>query len=139
MPKPLFTTFPSSDIVSQHIYGKVSADFPAVLEAVSNCLRGAVNTNRHAINSCIDDSLCEGWAGESDEAQPQVIDHRLFRFWVDGHPNRTGLEWKKAMEPKCGLQANDTIGYALAREHYLALKARGETLAGVESTRDLQN
>ena len=139
MPKPLFTTFPSSDTFLQHSYGEVPTNFPAVLEAVSNCLGGAVDTNRHAINSCIDDSLCEGRAGESNEAQHQVIDHRLFRFWVDGHPNRTGLEWKKAMQPKCGLQANDTIGYALAREHYLALKGCGETLTGIESTPDLQN
>jgi len=30
------------------------------------------------------------------------------------------------------------IGYALAREHYLALKVCGETRTGVESTPDLQ-
>jgi hypothetical protein len=138
MPKPLFTTFPSSDTVSQHFYGEVAANFPAVLEAVSNCLRRAVNTNGHTINPCIDDSLCEGLAGESDEAQPQAIDHRLFRFWVDGHPNRTRVKWKKAVEPKCGLKANNAIGYARAREHYLALKSCGEILTRIKPPPDLQ-
>jgi hypothetical protein len=72
MPKPLFATFPLSDTFSQHFYGEVAAKFLAALETVSDCLRYAVNTNRHAINSHIDDSLCECLAGEAGEAQPQV-------------------------------------------------------------------
>ena len=39
------------------------------------------------------------------------------------------------MEPDCGLQANDAIGYARARDHYLALKACGEIFMGVIDTR----
>jgi hypothetical protein len=65
-------------------------------------------------------------ARESDEAQFQATGHRLFRFKVDGHPNRSRVKWKKAVEPDCGLQANDALGYALTREHYLALKVRGK-------------
>ena len=42
------------------------------------------------------------------------------------------------MEPDCRLQANDAIGYALAREHYLALKVCGKILAGVKTAPDLQ-
>jgi hypothetical protein len=42
------------------------------------------------------------------------------------------------VEPDCGLKANDAIGYALTREHYLALKVRGKILAGVKPTPDLQ-
>jgi hypothetical protein len=45
MSKSLFTTLPPSDTFSQHFYGEVAADFPAVLEAVNNSLRCAVNTN----------------------------------------------------------------------------------------------
>jgi len=67
MSKPLFTAHPPSDTFSQHFYGEVAADFPAVLEAVNNSLRCAVNTNRNSIDLRIDDSLCEGLAGESDE------------------------------------------------------------------------
>jgi len=113
MSKPLFAAIPSRDTFSQHFRSEVVANIPAVLEAVSNCLRRAVDTNRHAINPCIDDSLCEGEAGESDDAQPQAIDHRFFRFQVDSHPNRGRVKWKKAMEPDCGLQANDAIGTRL--------------------------
>jgi len=92
----------------------------------------------HSIEFRIDDSLCESLARESDEAQPQAIGHRLFRFKVDGHPNRSCVKWKKAVEPDCGLQANDAIGYALTREHYLALKVRGKILTCVKPAPDLQ-
>jgi len=67
-----------------------------------------------------------------------VTGRRLFRFKVDGHPNRSRVKWKKAVEPDCGLQANDAIGYALTREHYLALKVRGKILAGIKPSPDLQ-
>jgi hypothetical protein len=50
----------------------------------------------------------------------------------------SGVKWKQAVEPDCGLQANDAIGYALAREHYLPLKACGEILTGVKPSPDLQ-
>src|SRR6266403_342045 len=122
MPKSLFATFSSSDTFSQHIYGEFATHLPTVLEAVSNSLRLAVDTNSHSIDFRIEDSLCESLAGESDEAQPQAIDHGLFCFKVDGHPNRGGIKGKKAMEPDCGLKANDAFGYALARKNYLALK-----------------
>ena len=92
----------------------------------------------HSIEFRIDDSLCESLARESDEAQPQAIGHRLFRFKVDGHPNRGRVKREKAMEPDCGLQANDAIRYALTREHYLALKVCGKILTGVKPTPDLQ-
>src|SRR5258708_913034 len=68
MSKPLFTALPPSDTFSQHFYGEVAADFPAVLEVVNNSLRRAVNTNRNSIDLGIDDSLWEGLAGESDES-----------------------------------------------------------------------
>jgi hypothetical protein len=73
MPKSLFATFPSSDTFSQDVYGEAAAKFLAVLETVSDCLRRAVNTNRNAINPCIDDSLSKGLTGESDEAQSQAF------------------------------------------------------------------
>jgi hypothetical protein len=41
------------------------------------------------------------------------------------------------MEPKCGLQANDAVGYARAREHYLPLKACGEIFTGTKPPPDL--
>jgi hypothetical protein len=69
MPESLFATFTSSDTFSQHLYSEVAAKFLAVLEAVSDGLCRAVNTNGHAINSYILDSLCQCLAGESDEAQ----------------------------------------------------------------------
>jgi hypothetical protein len=138
MPESLFATFTSIDTFSQHLYSEVAAKFLAVLEAVSNGLCRAVNSNRNAINSYILDSLCQCLAGESDEAQFQATGHRLFRLWVDGHPNRSRVKWKKAVEPGGGLKANDAIGYALTREHYLALKVRGEILTGVKPTPDLQ-
>jgi hypothetical protein len=34
-------------------------------------------------------------AGESDEAQFQATGHRLFRFKVDGHPNRSRVKWSQ--------------------------------------------
>ena len=46
-----------------------------------------------------------------------------------------------AAEAAKGLHVNhrdDAIGYALTREHYLALKVRGKILAGVKPTPDLQ-
>jgi len=138
MPESLFATFTSIDTFSQHLYSEVAAKFLAVLEAVSDCLCRAVNSNRNAINSYILDSLCQCLAGESDEAQIQATGHRLFRFRVDGHPNRSRVKWKKAVEPDCGLQANDAIGYALTREHYLALKVRGKILTCVKPSPDLQ-
>jgi hypothetical protein len=138
MPKSLFATFPSSDTFSQHFSGEIAAKFPAVLDAVSDCLCQAVDTNWNAINSSVLDSPCQCFAGESDEAQSQAIDHRLFRFRVDCHANRGRVKWKKAVVPDCGLQANDAIGYALTREHYLVLKVRGKILAGVKPTPDLQ-
>ena len=115
MPESLFATFTSIDTFSQHLYSEVATKFLAVLEAVSDCLRRAVDSNRNAINSSILDSLCQCLAGESDEAQFQATGHRLFRFKVDGHPNRGRVKWKKAVEPDCGLQANDAIGYPLTR------------------------
>jgi hypothetical protein len=138
MPKSLFATFTSIDIFSQHLYSEVAAKFLAILEAVSDGLCRAVNSNRNAINSYILDSLCQCLAGESDEAQFEATGHRLFRFKVDGHPNRSRVKWKKPVEPDCGLQANDAIGYARAREHYLALKACGEILTGIKPPPDLQ-
>src|SRR6266478_5581866 len=138
MPESLFATFTSIDTFSQHLYSEVAANFPAVLEAVSDRLCRAVDTNRNAFNSCILDSQCECLAGESDEAQSRVTGHRLFRFRVDGHPNRGRVKWEKAVEPDCGLQANDAIGYALTREHYLALKVRGKILTCVKPSPDLQ-
>jgi hypothetical protein len=48
------------------------------------------------------------------------------------------VKWKKAVVPDCGLQANDAIGYARAREHYLALKTCGEIFTGIKSPPDLQ-
>jgi hypothetical protein len=95
MPESLFATFPSSDTFSQHLYSEVAAKFLAVLEAVSDGLCRAVNSNRNAVNSYILDSLCQCLAGESDEAQFQATGHRLFRFKVDGHPNRSRVKWKK--------------------------------------------
>jgi len=138
MPQSLFAVFTSIDTFSQHLYSEVAAKFPAVLEAVSDCLRRAVNSNRNAVNSYILDSLCQCLAGESDEVQFEATGHRLFRLKVDGHPNRSRVKWKKAVEPDCGLQANDGIGYALTREHYLALIVRGKILTGVKPTPDLQ-
>jgi hypothetical protein len=138
MPESLFATFTSIDPFSQHLYSEVAAKFLAVLEAVSDCLCRAVNSNRNAINSYVLDSLCQCLAGESHEAQFQATGHRLFRFKVDGHPNRSRVKWKKAVEPDCGLQANDAIGYALTREHYLALKVRGKILTCVKPSPDLQ-
>src|ERR1700687_3350151 len=117
MPKSLFTTFASSDTFSQHFCGQAAAKFLAVLEAVSDGLCRAVNTNRHSIQFGIDDSLRESLARESDESQPQSVGHRFFRFTVDGHPNRSRVKRKKAVEPDCGLKANDAVGYALTREH----------------------
>ena len=95
MPESLFATFTSIDTFSQHLYSEVAAKFLAVLEAVSDCLCRAVNSNRNAINSYILDSLCQCLAGESDEAQFQATGHRLFRFKVDGHPNRSRVKWKR--------------------------------------------
>jgi len=138
MPESLFATFTSIDTFSQHLYSEVAAKFLAVLEAVSDGLCRAVDTNRNAINSYILDSLCQCLAGESDEAQFQATGYRLFRFKVDGHPNRNRVKWKKAVEPDCGLQANDAIGYARAREHYLALKVCGEILTDIKPAPDLQ-
>jgi hypothetical protein len=138
MSESLFATFTSIDTFSQHLYSEVAAKFLAVLEAVSDCLCHAVDTNRNAINPCILDSLCECFARESDEAQFQATGQGLFCFKVDCHPNRGSVNWEKAVEPDCGLQANDAIGYALTREHYLALKGRGKILAGVKPTPDLQ-
>src|SRR6266403_2705840 len=80
MPKSLFATFSSSDTFSQHIYGEFATHLPTVLEAVTTSLRLAVDTNSHSIDFRIEDSLCECLAGESDEAQPQAIDHGLFCF-----------------------------------------------------------
>jgi hypothetical protein len=134
----LFATFTSIDPFSQHLYSEVAAKFLAALEAVSDGLCRAVDSNRNAINSYILDSLCQCLAGESDEAQFQATGHRLFRFKVDGHPNRGRVKWKKVVEPDCGLQANDAIGYALTREHYLALKVCGEILTGIKPPPDLQ-
>jgi hypothetical protein len=138
MPKSLFATLPSSDTFSQHFSGEIAAKFLAVLEAVSDCLCHAVDTNWNAINSSILDSLCQCFAGESDEAQSQATVHRPFRFRVDCHPNRGSVNWEKAVEPDCGLQANDAIGYALTREHYLALKVCGKIFTGVKPTPNLQ-
>ena len=42
------------------------------------------------------------------------------------------------MEEGRGLQANDAIGYALTREHYLALKVCGKIFTGVKPTPNLQ-
>ena len=112
MPKSLFATFTSIDTFSQHLYSEVAAKFLAVLEAVSDCLGHAVDTNRNAINPCILDSLCQCLAGESNEAQFQATGQGLFCFKVDGHPNRGSVNWEKAVEPDCGLQANDAINFA---------------------------
>ena len=125
MSKPLFAAFPSCDTFSQHFSGEVAANFPAVLEAVSNCLRRAVDTNRHANNPRIDDSLCEGGARESDEAQSRTVHDRLSRFTVDGHPNRTGAFRKNAVEPERGFEAYNTVGDALAGKQHLTLEVRG--------------
>ena len=115
MPESLFATFTSSDTFSQRLYSEVAAKFLAVLEAVSDGLCRAVNSNRNAINSYILDSLCQCLAGESDEAQSQATNHRLFRFKIDCHPNRGRVKRKKAVEPDCGLQANDACGCAYMR------------------------
>jgi hypothetical protein len=69
-------------------------------------------------------------AGESDEAQPQTIDDRLFRFRVDSHPNRSRVKRKKAMKPDCGLKANDAFGYALTREHLSGAQSLRKNLYG---------
>ena len=138
MPESLFATFTSIDTFSQHLYSQVAAKFPAVLEAVSDGLCRAINSNRNAINSSVLDSLCQCLAGESDEAQSQATGHRPFRFRVDCNANRGRVKWKKAVVPDCGLQANDAIGYALTREHYLALKVRGKILTCVKPSPDLQ-
>jgi len=138
MPESLFATFTSIDTFSQHLYSEVAAKFLAVLEAVSDGLCRAVNSNRNAINPCILDSLCQCLAGESNEAQFQATGQGLFCFKVDGHPNRSRVKWKKAVELDRRLQANDAIGHARAREHYLPLKVWGKILAGVKPTPDLQ-
>jgi hypothetical protein len=131
MPKSLFATFTSSDTFSQHLYSEVAAKFLAVL-----CR--AVNSNGNAVNSYILDSLCQCLAGESDEAQFQATGQGLFCFKVDGHPNRSRVKGKKAVKPDCGPQANDAIGYALAREHYLALKVRGKIPTCVKPSPNLR-
>jgi hypothetical protein len=138
MPESLFAAFTSIDTFSQHLYSEVAAKFFAALEAVSDGFCSAVNSNRNTINSYILDSLRQCLAGESDEAQFQATGHRLFRLKVDGHPNRSRVKWKKAVEPGGGFQANDAIGYALTREHYLALKVHGKILTCVKSSPDLQ-
>src|SRR5260370_28860611 len=109
----LFATFTSIDTFSQHLYSEVAAKFLAVLEAVSDGLCRAVNSNRNAVNSYILDSLCQCLAGESDEAQFQVTGQGLFCFKVDGHPNRGRVKWKKAVEPDCGPQATMPLGTRL--------------------------
>ena len=59
MPKSLFATLPSSGTFSQHFSGEIAAKFLAALEAVSDGLCYAVDTNWNAINSSILDSLCQ--------------------------------------------------------------------------------
>jgi len=118
MPESLFATFTSIDTFWQRLYSEVAAKFLAALEAVSGGLCRAVNSNRNAVNSYILDSLCQCLAGESDEAQFQATGHWLFRFRVDGHPNRRRVKWKKAVEPDCGLQANDAQTFFLAVNCY---------------------
>jgi len=71
MPESLFATFPSLDTFSQHLYSEVAAKFLAVLEAVSDCLCRAVNSNRNAINSYILDSLCQCLAGSINIGSPK--------------------------------------------------------------------
>ena len=138
MPESLFATFTSIDTFSQHLYSEVAAKFLAVLEAVSDGLCRAVNRTGTPSILIFSTPCVQCLAGESDEAQFQATGHRLFRFRVDGHPNRSRVKWKKAVEPDCGLQANDAIGYARAREHYLALKVRGKILTCVKPSPDLQ-
>jgi hypothetical protein len=99
MPESLFSTFTSIDTFSQQLYSEVAAKFLAVLEAVSDGLCHAVDTNWNAINSYILDSLCQCLAGESDQAQFQATGHRLFRFKVDGHPNRGRV--KRVLRASC--------------------------------------
>ena len=50
MPESLLARRTSSDTFSQHPYSEVAAMFLAVLDAVSDCLCHAVDTNRNAIN-----------------------------------------------------------------------------------------
>ena len=89
MPESLFATFTSSDTFSQHLCSEVTAKFLAVLEAVSDCLCRAVNSNREAINSYILDSWCQCLAGESDEAQFQAVGHG--NADADGEPYFIGI------------------------------------------------
>jgi hypothetical protein len=87
MPEPLFAAFFPNYAFLQDSCCEVTADLSSVLEAVRNSLRHAVDTNRNSIDLHIDDSLCEGLAGESDKAQAESVRHRLFRFEANGHPN----------------------------------------------------
>ena len=87
MPEPLFAAFFPGYAFLQDSCCEVAANFPSVLEAVRNRLRCAVDANRNSIDLHIDDSLREGLAGESDEAQRKSVRYRLLRFEVNGHPN----------------------------------------------------
>ena len=87
MPKPLFAAFSAGYAFSQNSCCKVAANFSSVFETVRNRFRRAVDTNRHFIDLRIDDSLREGLAGESDEAQLKSVRYRLLCFEVNGHPN----------------------------------------------------
>jgi hypothetical protein len=87
MAEPLFAAFFPSYAFLQDSCCEVAANFPSVLEAVRNSLRCAVDTNRHSIDLRIDDTLREGIAGKTHEAQVQAIDDGFFRFAIDGHPN----------------------------------------------------
>jgi hypothetical protein len=102
--------------------GDLDADPAAVFEAISNRLGDAVNANRNAINSCVDDTLSERIATEANEAQGVTIHNGSSRFAVDRHPDRTSIGRQQAMEHQGRFKRDDAGRYALAGEYHPMLK-----------------
>ena len=137
MSEPLFAAFLPSYRFAQDLCGKSLANLPPVLEAVSNRLSYAVDTNRHSIDLRIDDSLRVRLAGRSNKPQLQAIDNRFFGFAIDGYPNLTGITREDAVPGECRLKAHNATGYSQAREFDLMFEVRRKISAGVETPADL--
>src|ERR1700678_177249 len=76
-----------SQCVLQGFNGNINADLVPVLEAVGNCLRGAVDADRNTFNSVGRDPRGKRLPGKPDDAERWRLQGWLACFVVYGDPD----------------------------------------------------
>ena len=133
----LTTAFVQLNSRSERVKRLLDSNLASILQTIGNGLGCAVDSNRHAINPGVHNTLGQCSAREANEAHFQPVQGRLSSLAINGHPNGIGGRRKKRMKLECRFEAHDSMRHTLARENYPIVQRSGKVLRSIEPAMDL--